>query len=78
MDNIVRVDFEERDTQWIVTLIDADGNDRPGEPFPASGHERFTKLEQVTGRLAELGLRPKRTPYDQPNKTHYVFEVDPT
>lgn len=78
MGNVVRIDFEERDQQWRVTLIDADGDARPGEPFPAYGGERYSKLEQVLGRLTDLGYRPTHIPYSKPNATHYGFEVSPS
>ena len=58
MVNIVRIESEERDRQWRVTQIDADGVARPGEPFPAYGGERYSKLEQVLGRLTHLRYRP--------------------
>lgn len=77
MNSVARVDFEERDEQWIVTLIGADGESRPGEPFPAFGGEGFSKLEQVLSRIKELGYRPKYTPYNKPNAKSYIFEVRP-
>lgn len=75
MAELERIDFEERDRMWIVTLTDADGQAVPGEPFPTSGHENFTKLEQVLRRVQELGYRPSRVPYDRVNERRYVFEV---
>jgi hypothetical protein len=78
MRTVVRIDFEERDQQWRVTLIDADGDARPGEPFPAYGGEGYSKLEQVSGRLRDLGYRPTYTPYNKPNASHYIFEVSPS
>lgn len=77
VNNMVRIDFEERDQQWIVTLTSADRDTRPGEPFPAYGGEGFSKLEQVLSRVKELGYRPRRIPYNKPNATRYVFEVKP-
>ena len=78
MDNVVRINFEERDQQWIVTLIDADGNAQPGKPFPASGHERFTKLEQVLRCVQELGYRATNTPYNKVNESKYLLDVTPS
>ncbi|RXZ72767.1 hypothetical protein [Agromyces albus] len=77
MNNVVRIDFHERDQQWIVTLTGADGGTRSGEPFPAFGGEGFSKLEQVISRMKELGYRPTRIPYNKPNATRYIFEVEP-
>lgn len=77
MDNVVRIDFEERDQQWFVTLIDADGKSAPGEPFPASGHEGFTKLEQVLRYVQEQGYRSTRTPYNKVNASRYMLDVVP-
>ena len=75
MGDVVRVEFEERDQQWRVTLADADGEVLPGRPFPAYGGEGDSKLEQVLGRLMDLGYQPARIPYNQPNATRYAFEV---
>ena len=75
MGDVVRVEFEERDQQWRVTLADADGEVRPGRPFPAYGGEGDSKLEQVLGRLKDLGYQPARIPYNKPNATRYTFEV---
>jgi hypothetical protein len=77
MDNLVRIDFEEIDQQWIVTLIDSDRHAIPGEPFPASGHERYSKLQQVLDRVHSLGYRSTHTPYNRVNGTSYRLEVVP-
>jgi hypothetical protein len=74
---IVRIDFLERDEVWEVTLWLSDGTTRPGEPFPASGHPNYSKLEQVTRRLQELGYRATRMPYSKVNETRYNLEVVP-
>lgn len=73
----MRVDFEERDQQWLVTLTNAEGVSRPGEPFAASGHEDYSKLEQVLAYLTSLGFRPNRIPYGDRNRRWYIFEVSP-
>lgn len=73
----MRIEFKERDRQWLVTLTHADGVTSPGEPFPASGHEHFSKLEQVLFRLGQLGYRPKQIPSDKPDALRYVIEVEP-
>jgi hypothetical protein len=77
VDHIERIDFEERDEQWIVTLTALGGEVRPGEPFPAFGGEEYSKLEQVLRRVEELGYQPTRTTYNRPNATWYIFEVKP-
>lgn len=77
MEDVVRIDFKEEDRQWLVTLFNANGDTRPGEPFPASGHEDYTKLQQVLARLTSLGYRPHRIPYNQVNRGWYIFEVSP-
>jgi hypothetical protein len=77
VDHIERIDFEERDQQWIVTLTALGGGVRPGEPFPAFGGEGYSKLEQVLNRVKELGYEPMRIPYNRPNATRYLFELKP-
>lgn len=76
MDNVVRVKFVEVDEQWRVTLVSADGEERPGEPFQASAHERFSKLEQVMWRLRDMGYRALSTPAEA-NERQYVIDVVP-
>lgn len=75
MDDVARIEFEERDQQWLVTLTDVEGTSEPGEPFPASGHENYSKLEQVLARLASLGYRPHRIPYEDRDRRWYGFDV---
>jgi hypothetical protein len=75
MTDIVRIDFEERDQQWQVTLVTADNEHRPGEPFPAYGGENFSKLEQVLNRVKVLGYRPTHTPYNQAAASRIVIDV---
>lgn len=79
MDGLVRLEFEEQDGQWIVYEIYDDKTVRNGEPFPASGAENFTKIEQVLYRLEshypDYRGRPK--PYGAPNKTRYLIPVVP-
>jgi hypothetical protein len=77
MHKVVRVDFHERDQQWIVTLWDSDGHTRPGEPFPASDHKEFTKLQQVLYRLQMLGYEATNIPYNKVNATSYNLDVKP-
>jgi hypothetical protein len=77
MGTVARIDFEERDHQWFVTLVDTDGNHSPGEPFPASGHERHSKLEQVLHYVQEHGYHATRTPYNKVNESHYILAVAP-
>lgn len=77
VDIIVRIDFEERDQQWILTLFDQEGTAHPGEPFPAFGGEGYSRLEQVLNRINELGFVPTRVPYNRPNASRYIVEVKP-
>ncbi|WP_029267403.1 MULTISPECIES: hypothetical protein [unclassified Microbacterium] len=77
MANVERVIFEEIDQQWLVTLVDDEGATVPGEPFPASGHENYSKLEQVLDRLTLLGYRARQIPHEAPNQRRYVFDVRP-
>lgn len=77
MQNIVRIDFKERDQQWLVTLWYADGTTRPGEPFPASEAENYSKAEQIAARLKLLGLKPKQWPDSGPNERWYRLDVVP-
>ena len=73
----MRIDFEERDQQWILTLFDQEGTAHPGEPFPAFGGEGYSRLEQVLNRINELGFVPTRVPYNRPNASRYIVEVKP-
>jgi hypothetical protein len=78
MDNVVRIEFDERNEQWFVTLYLEDGSSRPGEPFPASDHPNNPKDEQVRRRVQEvLGYEIKSVSGHAPNGTHYVVEVKP-
>ncbi|WP_316295750.1 hypothetical protein [Clavibacter michiganensis] len=78
MDDVVRIEFEERDEQWFVTLYAQDGSSRPGEPFPASGHPRYPKDEQVRHRVEKvLGYEINSVSGHAPNGTHFVVEVKP-
>ncbi len=73
----MRIEFKERDWLWLVTLTHADGVTSPGEPFPASGHEHFSKLEQVHFCLGRSATGPSRFPLTSPDALRYVIEVEP-
>ena len=77
MADLQRLEFEERDEQWFITEVYSDGSTKPGEPFPASGHEHYSKLEQVQNRIKEEypDYRPTHIPYNRVNGTWYVFSV---
>lgn len=75
MDDIVRIEFEERDQQWQVTLVTADNEHRPAEPFPAYGGENYSGLEQVLNRVKELGYRATRTPHNRANDSRFIIGV---
>lgn len=77
MADLQRIEFEERGEQWFITEVYSDGSTRPGEPFPASGHENFPKLEQVQSRIKEKypDCRPTYIPHNKGNGTWYVFSV---
>lgn len=77
MADLRRLEFEERGGQWFITEVYSDGRFQPGEPFMASGHERFSKLKQVLGRVKEKypGYRPTPIPYDKVNATRILLEV---
>lgn len=51
MAELVRLDFVERDRQWFITEVYADGVTRPGEPFAASAADNLMKFEQVVNRI---------------------------
>jgi len=74
-----RLEFNEQDEQWSITEFHSDGNSRRGEPFPASGHEHLTRLQQVLTRIASKypDYRVHPTPYHAVNETHYSLEVLP-
>ncbi|MEW5093726.1 hypothetical protein [Clavibacter michiganensis] len=78
MDDVVRIEFEERSEQWFVTVYFPDGSSRPEEPFPASGHPNYPKVEQVRDRVQNV-LRYEIISVSghAPNGTHYVVEVKP-
>ncbi|BDZ54165.1 hypothetical protein GCM10025870_12380 [Agromyces marinus] len=67
MAELQRLQFEERDGQWFITEFYSDGRSQPGEPFMASGHERYSKLQQVLSRIKDKypGYRPTPIPYDK-------------
>jgi hypothetical protein len=75
--DLQRLEFEERDEQWFITEVHSDGHLQPGEPFMASGHERYSKLQQVIDRIKDKypGYRPIRIPYNKVNATHFSLEV---
>ncbi len=77
MADLKSLEFEERAQQWFITEIYGDGSAKPGEPFMASGHDHFTKLEQVLRRIQDKypGYRPTPIPYDQVDRKHYSFEL---
>lgn len=77
MADLQRLEFEERDGQWHITEIYSDGHVQPGEPFMASGHERYSKLQQVLDRIKDKypGYRPTRIPYDKVDATRFSLEV---
>ncbi|MFT7712307.1 hypothetical protein ACMT9Y_15210 [Clavibacter tessellarius] len=76
MDDVVRIEFEERSEQWFVTLYFEDGSSRPEEPFPASGHPNYPKDEQVRRRVEnELDCEITSFSGDAPDGTHYVVGV---
>lgn len=79
MADLQRLEFEERDGQWLITEVYTDGRFEPGEPFMASGHESYSKLQQVLGRVKDIypGYRPTRIPYDMVNATRFLLEVVP-
>lgn len=71
----MRIDFEEHGQQWQVTLVAANNEHRPGEPFPAYNGEGFSRLEQILNRVRELGFRATRVPYDKPDARHFIIDV---
>jgi len=77
MTDLQRLEFEERDEQWYITEVYSDGRSQPGEPFMASGHERYSKLDQVMDRIKDKypGYRPTRIPYDKVNAKRFLLEV---
>jgi hypothetical protein len=77
MAELERLDFEERDGQWFITEVYRGGHFKAGEPFMASGHERFTKLEQVLQRASDQypSYRLTHIPYDKVNAKSFVFGV---
>ena len=77
VDEVTRIDFEELDEQWHVTVVTADRAYRTGEPFPADGGEGRSRLDQVLDRVREMGYQPTRTPYDKVNATRIMIEVAP-
>lgn len=79
MANLKHLRFEERDEQWFITETYSDGKDRSGEPFMASGHERYTKLQQVLDRISDKypSYRPTPIPYNTVNATRFSFDLVP-
>lgn len=79
MADLQRLEFEERNQQWFIEEFYSDGRSQPGEPFPASGHERYSTLEQVLGRIKDKypDYRLTHTPYNNVDATRYLLEVVP-
>ena len=77
MSDLQRLDFEERAQQWFITEVYSDARSKPGEPFMASGHERYTKLQQVLDRVRDKypDYRPIHIPYDRVNDLRYSLDI---
>jgi hypothetical protein len=79
MTDLERLDFEERDRQWFIKEVYRGGVVKDGEPFMASGHERYSKLMQVLDRVKYKypGYRVTRIPYDKVNDRRFMLPVVP-
>ncbi|WP_316296303.1 hypothetical protein [Clavibacter michiganensis] len=76
-EDVVHMLFVEGEGMWELTLTTSDGEDHKGEPFPASGTEGFSKLQQVLFRIEAMGYRATRTPYSKVHERRYSLDVAP-
>lgn len=77
MNKDVRIEFTEVDRQWKVSIVSEDGSVRPGEPFAASAHKNWTKLEQVRDRAETLGYRVGVDPSQDENALSISLNILP-
>lgn len=76
-EDVVHMVFVEQGEQWDLTFTTSDGQEHEGEPFPASGVESFTRLQQVLVRIEAMGYKAKRIPYNKVQERRYSLAVVP-